>query len=70
MGEKPYATSLVFFVFMCLLEFSEIQMVRPHSEVSKNFPYLISHDILLYILPSAKSIYRKPPHKALNFPIS
>ena len=47
MGEKPYAILLVFFVFMCLLEFSEIQMVRPRSEFSKNYPYLISHDILL-----------------------
>lgn len=47
MGERPYATLLVSFVFMRLLEFSEIQMVRPHSEFSKNSPYLTSHDILL-----------------------
>ena len=40
-GENPYSILLwVFFRFMGVLVFSEIQMVRSHSEFSENVPYL------------------------------
>lgn len=47
-GENPYSILLwVFFRFMGVLVFSEIQMVRSHSEFSENIPSLISHDLAI-----------------------
>lgn len=60
-GENPYSILLwVFFRFMDVLVFSEIQMVRSHSEFSENIPSLISHDLAINS-PSAKPVCKKSP---------